>query len=107
MIRYATRRGMTRISPAYMQRLPATVPKAEWRNITGQWLKLKLPGTAEEVHVVPGCPMQIRVADLARAPDVAVWLAWLERRGLLARIEDRQQRPRDADLGSETPNAGR
>jgi hypothetical protein len=76
------------IEPHYMCSLPPGVARVEWRNITKEWLKLKPPSAVEAIHIAPGCPMQIKAADLASHPWLEAWIEGLELRGLLMRVEN-------------------
>lgn len=77
---------MTEIVPRYRTALPPYVTRVEWRNITGEWLKLTPPGAAEPIEIASGCRMQIAAADLAKAPELDCWIEGLELAGKLRRL---------------------
>jgi hypothetical protein len=58
-----------------------------WENISGQSLKLRLPGALTETDIEPEGMVAFSVADLERCPDWAARLEWLEKRRLLRRVE--------------------
>ena len=74
---------MTRGVLHHGESVPAGVAYREWRNISGDWLKLDLPGLAS-LRLRPDGRLQVPCSDLASTPWLDGWLEGLELRGVLA-----------------------
>jgi hypothetical protein len=63
--------------------VPPGTPHCEWRNISGDWLYLDMPGLVP-LNLRPDGRVQIPCADLAKSPGLEAWLEGCELRGVLA-----------------------
>jgi hypothetical protein len=78
---------MIRIEPCRRSAFPPQVARVEWRNTSGGWLWLEVPGVIEPIEIAPNGAMQIAATDVARHPWIARWLEGLELAGELTRME--------------------
>jgi hypothetical protein len=73
--------------PVSFGEVPEGTPFTQWRNATKRTLVLRPPGNPAVVVAPDGC-VQITNTDLAKAPRVARWMAWMVLAGKLAIVSE-------------------
>ena len=71
----------------YRREPPTDVACIGFRNVSGHPLVVMPPGGAEPIEVVADGRVLIALDDLARSPDLVLWLIWLIARRLVVPID--------------------